>query len=168
MKNNTNADEAMVEHLQGSSTEHVLQGAWKYFEIHSSQRMTLFNYFSAFSGLVVASIGSTFQADSKYAFVGAGLGVALSVVSFIFWKIDQRISFLVKHAEDIHVYLESGFPKPLQLFSSEPNKFGERSAGGQLKGMWTIGKSFRCLFLIMGFTGVLSAAASLFRVSGLF
>ncbi|MBX5159846.1 hypothetical protein HJB89_22425 [Rhizobium sp. NZLR8] len=144
----------------------ALNHAWKYFELHANQRMTLFNFFSAFSGLIVAGIGATLQASSKYAFAGAGLGLVLTAVSLIFWKLDQRASFLVKHAEDTHASIEAFAFKKFRLFTDEPEKYRAASkSGGWLIGPWTYGQSFRLLFSLMGLSGFLAAGFSILRLA---
>ena len=158
--------------IKEESSDHLdraIGHAWKYFELHASQRMTLFNYFSALSGLIVAGIGAAFQAPPKYAFVAAALGLVLSTVSFIFWKLDQRASFLVKHAEEVHAVLEASAFEKAKLFTDEPSKFYTAStASGWLLRPWTYGRSFRLLFCLMGLAGLLAAVFSIFRLTGFY
>lgn len=141
--------------------------AWKYFELHAAQRMTLFNFFSAFSGLILAGIGTTLQISSKYSFVTIALGLVLSLVSFVFWKLDQRVSFLVKHAEEVHVEIEALTRNHFKLFTNEPEKYQItlRSKGWLIK-PWTYGQAFRLLFVTMAITGLITAVFSAARLAG--
>ncbi|NTC83009.1 hypothetical protein [Agrobacterium tumefaciens] len=142
--------------------------AWKYFELHAAQRMTLFNFFSAFSGLILAGIGTTLQVSSKYAFVTIALGLVLSLISFVFWKLDQRVSFLVKHAEEIHIEIEALTRSHFKLFTDEPEKYRlTKKSRGWFVNPWTYGQSFRLLFAAMAITGLLTAAFSSARLVGL-
>jgi hypothetical protein len=89
--------------------------AWDYFQLHSNQRMTAFNYFMAFSALAATGLGATFQQNGmKFRFIGAVLSGVLILIAFAFWKIDQRTRELIKNAEKALIYLESEFPPALK------------------------------------------------------
>lgn len=137
----------------GSSIEIIeVEHAWKYFELHSKQRMTLFNYFVATSGLIVAAIGAS--AQTRYTVVLGALGILLTTVSWIFWKLDQRMSFLVKHAEKKYHIIEKCLLKNAMIFTEEPLEFDQINDGrGFIASQWTVGRSFRALFLLMGLVG---------------
>lgn len=138
---------------------------WKYFEIHAGQRLTVFNFFSAFSGLIAAAIGAVGQASSDYAVVGIVLGAMLTIISFIFWKLDQRAAFLVKHAEEALKVLEGDTQTSFSLFAKEPVKHLEaQEAGNWITRPWTFGESFRCLFGLMAASGVAAAVFFTFRL----
>ena len=80
-------------------TEDYRNHAWRYFELHANQRIAVFNFFLVLSGLIAAGLAAAVQAAGLLLVVGAVLGLLLALVSFIFWKLDQRTSFLIKHAE---------------------------------------------------------------------
>jgi hypothetical protein len=73
--------------------------AWKYFEVHAGQRMSLFNFFAVISALLTGGLAATLKKDSAYPVFGLFLGVALVIISFVFWKLDKRVGYLIKHAE---------------------------------------------------------------------
>ncbi|PIO97276.1 hypothetical protein [Pleomorphomonas carboxyditropha] len=147
------------------SNEAIANHVWKYFEIHASQRLTVFNFFSAFSGLIIAGIGAVGQASLNYAVVGIALGAILVVVSFVFWKLDQRSAFLVKHAEEALKVLEGEMTADLKLFTSEPvRRSVANNDANWLIQPWTFGKSFRCLFLL---TAICGLAALVFFIARL-
>ena len=73
--------------------------AWRYFELHANQRMTVFNFFLVLVGLVAAGIATSRQGAQTLALLGVFLGLLLAFFSFIFWKLDQRVCFLMKQAE---------------------------------------------------------------------
>lgn len=140
-----------------------VEHAWRYFEIHSKQRMTLFNYFVAIAGLIIASVGASAQAN--YLFVSGSLGILLILVSWIFWKLDQRMSFLVKNAEEKYCLIESSDLKSAMIFTEEPSKFYEvNKYKGYFGSQWTVGRSFRALFLLMAAVGIITAIFSVFRI----
>jgi hypothetical protein len=40
---------------------------WRYFELHAQQRMTVFNFYIAITGLLAAGIGFTLQQGGRFA-----------------------------------------------------------------------------------------------------
>lgn len=124
--------------------------AWKYFELHAQQRMMVFNFFLAISGLIAAGIGVGLQAGGKFSGLVSLLGCFLSLVSLIFWKLDQRVSAMIKLAEDAIVYLEGLSVAPeAAIFTKELNS---TKANGGVK-IWTYGRCFRASFLTVGAAG---------------
>lgn len=131
--------------------ERSMEHAWKYFELHAQQRMTVFNFFLAIAGLVAAGIGVGLQQGGKFSALVSLLGCFLSLVAFIFWKLDQRVSFMIKHAEATLCYLEGvGLSSEVSIFTKEKNN----AAGFGSGSVWTYGKCFRLSFLAVGLIGV--------------
>ena len=82
----------------------------------------------------------------------------MAVLCFVFWKLDQRASFLVKHAEAALALEEADcLPAGARVFANEP------AAAANVKGMWTFGKSLRFTFFAMGLIGICGAALSALR-----
>lgn len=140
-----------------------LEHAWRYFELHSAQRMSMFNYFIAVFGFAAAGIGSCLQAGGALLLVGVVLGIVLSVVSFVFWKLDQRTSFLIKHSEEVLCRLEQAvLGGNIQVFNTEADRTRDhqRTSAGPLS-IWTYGRSFRFIFLMAGLIGMAGSALCL-------
>ena len=142
--------------------------AWAYFELHAKQRIAVFNFFLVLSGFITAGLTAAIQAKGLMLLVGAGLGILLVLVSFIFWKFDQRVSFLIKNAERALIELESSFPEPsARLFSNEVTQTkGATSSGSFLGRQWTYRRSFLVLFRLMGGIGLLGLLVSVARYFG--
>jgi hypothetical protein len=138
----------------------ALDFAWDYFSLHASQRMTVFNYFVAFAGLILTGMATAIQASPRLAMVGVALGLLLVALSFIFWKLDQRTAFLIDHAKAAIVELE---PPAAPLIASEEYKtpIAERETG-----LWTYGKAFRVIFATMALVGLIGAALGALRATG--
>ncbi|MDW9204727.1 hypothetical protein SE956_16940 [Escherichia coli] len=88
------------------ASEHI----WKYFELHAQQRMTVFNFYIAITGLLAAGIGVTLQQGGKYVLFTSLMGVFVAFISFIFWKLDQRVSILIKMLKLLYKILNVNFP----------------------------------------------------------
>ncbi len=141
------------------SDEKALDHAWAYFALHAAQRITVFNYFVVFAGILCTGLAATVQAPNRLAFVGIALGLLLSMLSFLFWKLDERTSFLVKHAEDTIKALE---PTIAAVVTTEVNK---TTAAETNDGLWTYGQVFRTIFWAMGIVGIAGALLSAGRAT---
>jgi len=133
--------------------EKALEHTWGYFQLHANQRVTVFNYFVVFSGLLVTGMAAAAQTSPRFAIVGVGLGLLLCLLSYVFFRLDQRVSFLIKNSEDVIKRLE---PSSAPLFSDEV----EQTADAKKQGLWTYGRAFRTMFMIMGIIGLLGASFS--------
>jgi hypothetical protein len=91
----------MINKAIGNNTdeEFLRKQAWDYFALHSSQRLTTFNFYLVISSVVMAGLISTFQKDFIFHKAGIFLGLLLSFFSFIFWVLDRRNGQLIKNAE---------------------------------------------------------------------
>jgi len=138
----------------------ALDHAWSYFQLHANQRITVFNYFVILSGVLAAGLAATIQGPPRLASLGVGLGLLLALLSYVFWKFDQRTAFLIKHSEDILRVLE---PDTAPVFADEVGK----TDAAKKDGMWTYGKSFKVIFCVMGIVGLSGSAVSALRYCGL-
>jgi hypothetical protein len=130
--------------------------AWKYFELHAHQRIAVFNFFLVLSGALAAGIAATLQGSQRFSSLGVALGVLLALVSFLFWKLDQRVAFLVKHAEVALTQIEGFFPDAeAQLFVHEPSKTtAAKQQSSVWSRQWSYGRVFRFLFASMALVGI--------------
>jgi amino acid permease len=87
----------------------VLDLAWKYFQLHAQQRLLCFNFFVVFSSLMTTGLVATFKEKYEAHFIGFVIGLILSLISFIFYKIDQRNKFLIKHGENVIKEIEDKY-----------------------------------------------------------
>ncbi len=74
--------------------------AWSYFQLHANQRMSSFNFFVVIAALLTTAFVGTLEKDFEYHCLSIILATSLVFISFIFWKLDQRVRYLVKHAEE--------------------------------------------------------------------
>lgn len=127
------------------SVEH----AWRYFELHSGQRMSGFNFFMGVAGFALAGIGGCVAA-AELRWIGTLLGLVLVLIAFVFYQLDQRTAFLIKHAESALITLEEALPETARVFGKEPDK----TKAAKVK---TYGWCFRVTFGAFALLGMLSA-----------
>jgi len=82
------------------------QYLWNYFQLHASQRLTTFKFYITISTIISTGYVATVAA-SVFVTLAILLGFTLSLLSFIFWKLDSRNKQLIKNAEEALKYLES-------------------------------------------------------------
>lgn len=89
--------------------------AWKYFLQHAQQRMQHFNYFIIFSTILVTGFIATFQNNFSFSRLQVAIGILQTCLAVFFAKLDERNSFLVKHAENVIKSYEITCKTPLFL-----------------------------------------------------
>ncbi len=125
--------------------------AWRYFELHAQQRMTVFNFYLAISGLISAGIGVCLQEGPEFLLLVSLLGFFLSLISLLFWKLDQRTSEMIKLAESALRGLEKEAIYPIAaIFSKDLHD----SPAKGFTSIWSYGRCFRLAFLVVGVTGL--------------
>ena len=136
--------------------------AWKYFALHADQRLKTFQFFitlaTAISGGALLSLRDK-QIHGKWFAI---LGLLLSFISFIFWKLDVRTSGQVKRAEDALKFLDArhdlpdiqGQPHPLAVFARD-DYFTKRVKGCSPRtGHFSYRRCFKYVFLVFGLIGL--------------
>lgn len=141
---------------------------WNYFSLHASQRIAVFNFFVVMSGALTVGIAGALQGSRKLALVGTLLGPLLSLLSFVFWKLDQRVSFLIKYAERaLSTVEETVAIAPACIFMAEPRNTENSILNAKKWSMqWSYGRSFRLIFVVMGILGITTTVVSVLKFSG--
>lgn len=160
----------MIQPQSAPSSQSAIDHSWRYFELHANQRLTVFNFFVLFSGILTAGLAATLQGSERLALVGVAVGTLLCLLSWIFWKLDQRVSFLIKHAERSIGFIERGsLPKEAQLFSDEAAEFSKHlQSCSSWRSPWTYGRCLRVVFVVMAGVGGFGSLLALFRFLGWF
>ena len=138
------------------NSEQAVEHAWKYFELHSNQRITMFNYFLFIIAGLGTAIGVSFQSASTFAYIGIFLSIFLSITSFVFWKLDQRTSFLIKQSEEVFKKLERNSSIDIGIFCNEESNLSKANMEKNfVTKIITYGLIFTSTFLIMGLIGLI-------------
>lgn len=98
--------------------------AWQYFALHSEQRLKTFHFYILFATIISAGIVAVAKEtrDISNAVIPSAL---LCIISFIFWKIDERNRDLIKNGEAALKHIEKKMhvnsektdePQKIQLF----------------------------------------------------
>lgn len=139
--------------------------AWKYFQLHASQRMSSFNYFVTTATFLTASLVAVIKTNYLGDRLSMFLGVGLCVVSFIFWKLDQRTRHLIWLAEAALKKLEEQWSEDslksgICLFTCEEMATKEKQKKSTIPLFtWHLSyshcfSSVYVIFAIVGFVGI--------------
>ena len=133
--------------------------------------MTTFNFFIVIAALLTTALASIFGKDFEHHIVGAILGLGLAVMAFVFWKLDQHVRYLIKHAEDSLKEIEgvllsesrAKIGKYAVLFSVEEETTAATQAVRSPQ-FWkwhlSYSKCFGAVYLSFGLLGVLGSVDS--------
>ncbi|MDH2518611.1 MULTISPECIES: hypothetical protein [Acinetobacter calcoaceticus/baumannii complex] len=149
------------------NSEQAVEHAWKYFELHSNQRITMFNYFLFIIAGLGTSIGVILQTSKNLSYVGIFLSILSIIVSIIFWKLDQRTSFLIKQSEAVFKRLERNSPIDIGIFCNEEANLEKNNIDKCfITKIVTYGLIFRTIFIITGMIGCLGVLIFLSIING--
>jgi hypothetical protein len=84
--------------------------AWKYFELHAHQRLTIFNFYIALCSAISAGLVATFAKEFGYPGLRILFGLLLILFSFVFLKLDERAKLLIKNADEALKFLRCRMP----------------------------------------------------------
>lgn len=139
-------------------SEVVINHLWKYFEIHSQQRMTLFNFYIVVCGVISSVIGYSIQSTKDLVSLEVTLCILLTLFSFLFYKLDQRTSFLIKRSEEALANFENQFnATSINLFINENDDLKNRNTDKKLNRIFTYGQIFRGVFTTIGLLSMILA-----------
>ncbi len=150
--------------MKEKEDSYLRKQAWDYFNIHSSQRMTTFNFYLIMSSVISTSYFASSKSDSNLQSARPALAFLLCVVAFVFWKLEQRNKFLVKHAERALKYFEQADPSDdiaKVLTNEERDTSSKKIKGWRKVLLWRLPLSYSdCfnlvffLFFLIGLIGV--------------
>ena len=141
----------------------ALDHAWRHFALHAGQRISVFNFYVASSGLLLSGLVYVLATDKAPWPLGVAAGLGAAALSLVFWKLDQRSAELVNAGETVIEAIEaSALPPGSRVFTAisvlPVNTWPPSPRSG-----WSFGRSFRVLFAAVAVLGLAGAATSAFR-----
>ncbi len=156
------------------SEKEILNLSWNYFQQHAQQRLSFFNFFVVFAVLATTGLISTLQEEYNAHSIGIAVGLMLSLISFIFYKIDERNKYLTKTGENAIRQIEKNYScvncypdkAEFQIFSIEEEETKKLRMAQKKKSIIyrqiSHSKSFNLIFIIFFIIGILGAATSVY------
>jgi hypothetical protein len=139
--------------------------AWNYFAFHAQQRQTVFNFYLILLGASVAAYGGTLGKDGMHDYFKAGLGFLVTVVSFLFWRLDKRNAKLVKFAEAPLKAFENALSARTRIDVRILAKSDEPKVG-VFRNFESFSQIFGCVFCLAGIGGIVVFFVSAKRLCG--
>lgn len=62
----------------------LLEHAWKHFQLHAAQRISVFSFFVVLSGIDFAGLAGTLQLSGRRAWLGLPVGLLVAAMAFLF------------------------------------------------------------------------------------
>lgn len=87
----------------------ILDMAWDYFKLLAQQRVTHFNLFIVFMGAISTVFATQIYVDYRGNIIACALATIQIFICFVFYKIDVRNKFLIKHTEKIIKEIEKDY-----------------------------------------------------------
>ncbi|GMU40913.1 MAG: hypothetical protein AMXMBFR23_17790 [Chloroflexota bacterium] len=103
------------------------EGAWRYFEMHASQRMQLVSFFFAGAAFLTGGYAASLNADLPL--LAAVIALLGAVLSFFFLRLESRTRELVKLAEVALKSLQQQLSEATGIRALEILKAADKSAG---------------------------------------
>jgi hypothetical protein len=140
---------------------------WSYFDLHATQRLTTFNFYIVMCTLIGGGYVAVLKEDSLLP-LGVVLGLALILMSFVFWKLEIRNKQLIKNAEaalkkldaDIEPNEATSEPSVLRLFEYDEHFVGlkrKKKSFWFWRNHWSYSNCFNTVFALFGILGLLAA-----------
>lgn len=135
-----------------------LDHAWRYFQLHAAQRITVFNFYVAASGLLIAGLIYSLRGGEETALYSVTAGIALALLSIVFSKMDKRVKQMIKSSERTLCRIEASCIEQPQHRVMTKEQEEEAATQYSLFGNWTYGQAFRRIFWVVGAFGLVGAA----------
>lgn len=138
--------------------------AWDYFQLHSSQRIATFNFYITLASALLAVISAVIQPSVNLFYIAPVLSLVLILLSFVFWKLDQRNKMLIRCSEEALKEIEqrleaTDLPIPaISLFRLDDLMVStQRSHRSNLfwKRFYSYSDCFNTVFILFGLLGIL-------------
>lgn len=134
--------------------------AWRHFQLHAEQRIAVFNFFVASSGLLLTGLAYVLAGEQRLWPFGVAAGFMTFLLAIVFWKLDQRSSQLVRVSESEIEAIEAASSQRCGVFSSVALLPTANSINA-VRSVWTSGRSFRLLFFAVAMLGLVGGGVSL-------
>ena len=144
--------------------------SWNYFIAFAEARLSTFRFYLVFCTILIAGLAALLNANEKW--LAISLGLLLSFLSFIYWKVDVRHKALIRRAEQALAYLERYFPLPegekqphvLQLFYSEAAREQSYRRFPKYFSPWAYFSYSTSVSLVFGIFGLCGIALAIFLI----
>lgn len=157
-----NSGAAVADHSNNEVQKAAREYAWNWFKYHAGQRQTVFRFFLIFAGAIAGTYMALLR-DTEYGpppnWV-PWLGVGITVLAFLFWRLDVRSRTLIRCAESYLIHQETQLSTVLHteaiLIATHAHTARDLAnwSYGRLK-VYTFQQIYRIIFLLVAVIGML-------------
>lgn len=139
-----------------AATKEASEYAWKWFQYHATQRQTVFQFFLAIIGAVLAGYFALTH-DGAISPLSRWFGVLVLILAFLFWRLDCRGRQLVKIGERYLAHEEQRLAALLQTDEIRlmANADADKGEYPCLQAVHSFRQIYRDIFILIGSLGVL-------------
>jgi hypothetical protein len=140
--------------------------AWDFFDLHAAQRLKTFQFYITLSAALIGGLFAfNHDASTPPRNWMIAIGLSLSFLSFIFYKLDVRTKELISVAVKALEFLDAqygfenidGKPHPLRLFDVNNAQIESHPTWPITKSHFTYTRCFQWVFTSFGTSGLLLA-----------
>jgi hypothetical protein len=156
-----------------SAREETREYVWNYWSFHADERLRTFHFYILVVTVLVAGT-LAYLKDARTPILACIGGIALPIVSFVFWRLDCRVRTMIHRAESILKSIEESIPtdvvaKRLRLFRTQENRHEaqkrlNRRGKSWLYREWNYPRSFydcfKWIFITFSAMGILIVVVS--------
>lgn len=99
---------------------------WKYFELHSNQRIQMMNFYLVAISLFFTGLITLMSSEKDMEVYEIGICIAIIFVTWIFYNLDKRTKLMIKRCEDSIKSLEAEkmkkFGSKIMIFTIDEEK----------------------------------------------
>ena len=134
----------------------LLDFYWKYFDLHSRQRMQMINFYITVVIVLYGGLFALLQLEKRLAFAEYFVAGFMIVISFCFHKLDRRNSALIHCCEERIKALEMNIELEYRLMekSDEMTKENNKSKKGIINKDYTYTEVFFILTVFVSASGM--------------
>jgi hypothetical protein len=148
--------------MDATSRDDLRAYAWNYFQLHAQQRLQAFEFYISLASAATGGFLALLSLDKPHKWFSV-VGLLLMLLSFIFWKLDNRTRQLICNAENALKHLDSELAPsldgdhslhPLQLFARDDEQVKGLLLYPLMSGHFTYSRCFRWMFCCFSLIGL--------------
>lgn len=124
----------------------LLDFYWKYFELHSKQRMQIINFYITVIVVLYGGLFALNQLAQRWVCAETFVAAFIIFISYCFYRLDRRTSELIHCCEDRIKALEKNLDDDLRLVTLSDS---------DTRGTKTYSSTFKLLLIVVGASGAL-------------
>lgn len=133
--------------------EKLLDYYWKFFELHSNQRIQMVNFYITVEVVLIGAFFAIFGLENRLLWAENTVSFAITTCSLVFYLLDRRTKFLIKKSEACIQSIENRLLAPYNDDKYKLLKTIEDNTKGVIFRN-TYSRVFTVVYLLIGLFGI--------------